>query len=118
MIARFPENIHEIHEIHEIHWMPRMRGFPCAQRCERKAHLVTICHRPWEWPFFRVFEGKRRIDGFPFGWSRNPPKKGRFGALSDGASNRPARRTRKVILRVEIPGSDVKRIRPGITSPA
>ena len=77
MIARFPENIHEIHEIHEIHWMPWMR---CLMRANvREAHLVTICHRPWEWPFFRVFEGERRIDGFPFGWSRNPPKSAVFG---------------------------------------
>lgn len=44
-----------------------------------KAHLVTICHRPWEWPFFRVFGGPRRIDGFPFGWRRNAPKSAVFG---------------------------------------
>ena len=47
-----------------------------------------------------------------------PPKKGRFGALFVGESNRPVRRTRKGILRVEIPGSDAKRIRLRITSPA
>ena len=23
-----------------------------------KAHLVTICHRPFEWPFFRVLGGQ------------------------------------------------------------
>ena len=55
-----------------------LRAFPCAQRCGRKAHLVTICHRLREWPFFRVFGAQRRIDGFPFGWRRNPPKRAVF----------------------------------------
>ena len=88
MIARFPENIHEIHEIHEIHWMPWMRGFPaggsCAQRCERKAHLVTFCHRLWECPFFRVFEGEMHFIGFPFGWRRDAPKRAFFGPSHRG----------------------------------
>ena len=48
----------------------------------------------------------------------NHPKMGRFWALSVGASNRPVRHTRKGILRVETPGSDAKRIRLRITSPA
>lgn len=44
-----------------------------------KAHLVTICHRLREWPFFRVFGGRRRFDGFPFGLHRNAPKRAFFG---------------------------------------
>ena len=67
-------------------WPPRMMPLslpahltnePVPMRA--KAHLVTICHRPWEWPFFRVFGGPRRIDGFPFGWRRNTPKWAVFG---------------------------------------
>ena len=40
-----------------------------------KAHLVTICHRPFGWPFFRVLEGERRLNVFSFGWRRNGPKR-------------------------------------------
>ena len=67
-----------------------------------KAHLVTICHRPWEWPFFRVLGGPKTPQRVSVRLESKSPKKGRFGALSVGASNRPVRRTRKGILRVEI----------------
>lgn len=37
-------------------------------------------------PFFRVLEGERRLDVFPFGLHRKSPFLGRFWALSAGAS--------------------------------
>lgn len=57
--------------------MSVMSGMRCLMRA--KAHLVTICHRPWEWPFFRVFGGPRRFDGFPFDWRRKAPKRAVLG---------------------------------------
>ena len=56
-----------------------------------KAHLVTICHRPREWPFLGLIRG--RIE-------------------STGAAH-----TQGYLAR-EIPGSDVKRILLMATSPA
>lgn len=77
----FAKNIHNIHEIHVMPWM----RVSCAQRCDpHKAHLVTICHRLREWPFFRVLEGERRLDGFPFGWRRDAPKRAFFGPSHRG----------------------------------
>ena len=77
--ASFPENIHEIHEIHGIPWMRvSCVRFHARKGASRKAHPVTICHRLREGPFFRVFGGQIRIDGFPFGLHRNPPKRAFF----------------------------------------
>ena len=75
--------------------------FSCAQMCDRKAHLVTICHRLREWPFFRVLEGERRIDGFPFGWRRNAPNRAVFGPYRMAHRDACEARTRTGILRVE-----------------
>ena len=56
-------------------------GMRCLMRfsMRAKAHRVTFCHRPFEWPFFRVSGVERRSPGFPFGWRRNPPKRGVSG---------------------------------------
>ena len=43
-------------------------------------------------PFFRVSVGEMHSIGFPFGWRRNGPFLGRFGALSDGALTCEARK--------------------------
>ena len=90
----------------------------CVVPMRAKAHLVTICHRPFEWPFFRVSGVERRIDGFSFGWRRNAPKRAVLGPY------RIAHRIDRCgahawgVLRAEAPGSDAKRIRLWNTSSA
>ena len=101
---RNPRNIHEIHKISTSH-KPRkpaqMLAFlkistkstistgchgcvshACvSMRAKVRSimrHLVTICHRLREWPFFRVFGGQRRFDGFPGVPHRNAPKRAFF----------------------------------------
>ena len=62
--------------------------FPTGEN-KRAWDLSPLARVSSQVPFFRVFEGERRFDGFPFGLHRNGPKRAVFGALSDGASNRP-----------------------------
>ena len=85
--------------------------FPLARKARmnrvlRWCHLVTFCHRLRECPFFRVFEGERRFDGFPDVPHRNAPNRAFFGPYRMAHRDAREARTRKGILRVEIHGHE------------
>ena len=67
--------------------IPPIPPIPPIPTGENNLACVSIIARvSSQVPFFRVFGGQRRFDGFPFGLHRKGPKKGPFWALSDGAS--------------------------------
>ena len=67
---------------------------------------------------FSRFRGPKTLRRVSVRLASKSPKKGRFGGLIRGRIESTGAARTKGILRVEIPGSDVKRIRPGDTSHA